>query len=340
MQWRIQSWVDQLSRVLLSKESFLQNQGASEKEIKELLESGEAKLILQLRGLEDKIHVRSACTHFKILPQRLPKVETSEPASKKLRMTESSDEEDMGFQETDYKYNVKHTLTMEGDLSISTPAGYVHIGIKVPGTVEGTFLSSEPGVEELTAVQVEINTQMLATMIEKSSRMVVRSSVEALLTPEPKEEESTAEATPTKAETEVSENRNTSSPEPTVSPKRKYSLERVSGFSVVTPRETSSPSTCGDSDHEYKPVFLSIPNDFSVVKSTLRMVTPHPSFARSEKHGFTFTPRAPGQTEMPFPSLVSPTQTSKPSFEALGKSRPGPCLPVLVKVACAAMHAN
>jgi hypothetical protein len=340
MQWRIQSWVDQLSRVLASKESFLQEQNASEKEIKALLESGEAKLIRQLRELEDKIHVGGARTYFKILPQRLPKVETSEPASKKLRMTESSDEEDMGFQETEYKYHVKHTLTMEGDLSISTPAGYVHIDIKVPGTVEGTFLSSEPGVEELTAVQVEINTEMLASMIEKSSRIAVRSSVEALLTPEPKEEESTAEANPTEAETEVVENRNTASPEPTVTPKRKYSHERVSGFSVVTPSDTSSPSSCGDSDHEDKPVLLSIPDDFSVVKSTLRMVTPQPSFARSEKHGFTFTPRAPGQTEMSFPSLVSPTQTSNPSFEAVGKSRSGPCLPVLVEVACAARHAN
>jgi hypothetical protein len=336
MQWRIQSWVNQLSRVLVSKENLLQEQNASEKEIKELLESGEAKLILQLRELEGKILVGGARTHFKILPQRLPKVETGEPASKKLRMTESSDEEDMGLQETDYKYHVKHTLTMEVDLSISTPAGYVQIDIKVPGTVEGTFLSAEPGVEELTAFQVEINTEILASMIEKSSRIVVRSSVEALLTPELEEKE----ATPTEAETEVAENRNTASPEPTVTPKRKYSHERVSGFCMVTPRDTSSPSSCGDSDREDKPVRLSIPNDFSVVKSTLRMVSPHPSFASSEKHGFTFTPRAPGQMDMSFPSLVSPTQTSKPSFKALGKSRSGPCLPVLVEVACAAMHAN
>jgi hypothetical protein len=56
------------------------------REIKDLLESGEAKLILQLRELEEKIHVGGACTCFKVLAQCLPKVETSEPASKKLRV--------------------------------------------------------------------------------------------------------------------------------------------------------------------------------------------------------------------------------------------------------------
>ena len=338
IQWRTQTWVDQLSVALLEMEKDLKDRSASEEQLKELLDSGEAKLLLQLRELNDSIAVIDARTSFKVLPQRVTKLDSLEPSSKKQRL-ESSDDESADFKETEYKYNVIHVLTMEAYVNVVTPAGYVQIDLQVPGTIEGTFLSLEPGVEKLTAVLVKINTDILASMIEKSCRIVVRSSAEALLCSEPNAPP--PQPYPGTQVDEVVDSPSIDSFVPTCTPKRKYSDERVSGLVVVTPRDVSSPSSCEDSDTEEKPVLLSIPDSFSDSKpiSTLRMVSPQPS-RPGDVGGITFTSQAANKQEIPLPTLVSPHQSSKPSFECVKPRGKGPYLPVLVEVACAAMRAH
>jgi hypothetical protein len=338
IQWRIQAWVGSLSRVLVNKEKDLKQQDASDDEIKELLESAEARLVLKLRELADKIQVLDARTSFKVLPRRLDLAENV-PASKKQR-TESIDDDRCVLEETEYKYHVAHSLELEGFISIFTPAGYVQIEVQVPGSIKGTFLSCEPGMEELISVRVELNTEILASMIEKSSRIAVRASAEALIEVEPEEQVDAATA-------EEQEVFTSCCPTPILStstPKRKFTADdRSERLVVVTPRETSSPSSYGDSDPEDKPVLLSIPNDFGQLgtgTSGLRMVSPHPSRANDlGLSGFTFARLLSSKTtEIPMPSLVCPQPLSKRSLERTGGSQGrGPCLPVLVR-ACAAMQ--
>jgi hypothetical protein len=324
--------VNALSRTILKKERSLIEYNASEDRIQELLKSAEAKLVVNLREIAKKLQVLDASTSFKVLPTRVPNTGASEPPAKKQRVEE--EEDGTGMEETEYQYNVSHMLTLESYLHISSPgAGFIEIELKVPGAMKGTFLSIESDAEQLTDVMIEVNTDILAAMIEKSSRMVVRSSVEALLKAE--QEKDTEEATKEKREKVASP---TFTPAiPTFTPKRKYSDERVSGLVVVTPRDTSSPSSFEDSDCDDKPVLLSIPDNFcGQPKTTLRMLTPQPSRAR-DGDNIPFTARLPRKKERPLPYVVTPHKTSRLYVEARGK---GPNLPVLVEVACAAMRNN
>jgi hypothetical protein len=341
--WRIKSWIDSLSKVLVRKEMELKKTDASEQEMKEqLLKSGEAKLVIVLRELEKNIKVMDARTSFKVLAQRVKKADTlSACASPPKKQRMESAEETIGLEETEYKYDVAHTLSFDCFLNITTPAGHVHIDLQVPGTIKGTFLSTEPGYEECTQVLVDLNTDMLAAMIEKSCRIVVRSAVEALLTELSEDNPVIKQVEMTVVEVNKTQAAPTSTTTaPTYTPKSEFSEERVAGLNFVTPRDTSSSSlsSYGDSDQDDKPFLLSIPNDFDNTKSTcLRMVSPQPKRAHLMDH-ITFTPRT---METSFPSLISPQQTnSKPAFEFGRRSNKGPNLPVLVEVACAAMRAN
>lgn len=326
LDWRIQSWEDSLSQILVDKERDLIEQNASEEEIRELLKSRETNLLLALREIKQKIKVIHASTSFKVLPQRVTKADGSEPPAKKQRTeTEAS-----GLEETEYQYHVAHVMALEGFLNIHTPAGYVKIELQVPGSMTGIFLTTEENVEELTNVKIELNTEILASMIEKSSRSVVRASVEALLKGETEEEKEVKEGSSVKLH----------APKPIVSactPKRVVSEDRVSGLVVITPaRDTSSPSSYGDSDNDDKSVLLSIPDNFTSdsSKQSFRMLTPQPSRLR-EMGNFTFTSRSKLKTSLP--TVVTPHKTQRPEAISSGK---GPILPLLVEAACAAMRKN
>ena len=330
IEWRIKSWATALGTILVEREKTLKEEDASTEELKALVNSGEARLITKLQELAEKIQVLDASTNFKVLPQRVPQTEASGPVTKKQRL-----QDDMAsLEEHEYMYHVAHLLTLESSLNILTPGtGYIQIDLQVPGAMKGSFLSSEIEGEQLTDVMIEVNTEMLASMIEKSSRIAVRSSVEALLKEELDEKPSQA----SEAKEAQAEATPISSPPPTCTPKRKLSGERVSGIVVVTPRETSSPSSFGESDNEDKPVVLSIPDDFSSghSKPTLRMLTPQPSRAR-DISGIPSSTACLAPKKMPLPTVVTPHKTSTPSV-AEGKS---PNLPFLVEAACAAMSAK
>lgn len=331
--WRIKSWASVLGRVLVDKEKSLKQENASEDEIKGLLETAEAQLILKLSELAEKIQVLDATTTFKVSPQRVSNADEDDHQPNK------EEEEMTSLEEHEYKYHVGHMLNLEGFLNIFTPgAGYIQIDLQIPGTMKGTFFSSEGEGEHLTDVVVELNTVMLASMIEKSSRTVVRSSVEALLKDEPDEEEKKVEETQEKQVEAEDPAMITSIPACT--PKRIVSEELVSGLVVVTPRDASSPSSFADSDNDDKPVLLSIPDDFSGEnpKTSLRMLTPQPSRARDMGHIADFTSRLPSKKKrkMPLPTVITPHKNSKPSVEREN----GPILPLLVEVACAAMQSK
>eukprot|EP00537_Pseudo-nitzschia_pungens_P014508 CAMPEP_0172396294 /NCGR_PEP_ID=MMETSP1061-20121228/24329_1 /TAXON_ID=37318 /ORGANISM="Pseudo-nitzschia pungens, Strain cf. pungens" /LENGTH=583 /DNA_ID=CAMNT_0013128099 /DNA_START=176 /DNA_END=1927 /DNA_ORIENTATION=- len=367
IEWRSESWVDSLSRVLFIKEMELKNsvEGSDIKNEasrlqqleQELFYSNEALLVTALREIKGKIQVLEATTAFKVL-NKVSQVDETGSALKKQRVGE---EDRTGLEEGEYVYNVVHVLEMQCYLNISTPAGTVQIDLNVPGEIQGTFLSAEDDTSEdkLTDVAIHLNTDMMASMIEKSSRIAVRVSAETLLKGEQPnvitascQEQMCAAKTPQDPQATPSTSlKNTvtpvdiASPVGTRSPKRKYTDDHnVSGLMVITPARNmaSSPSSFGESsDSDTDPIRLQIPSNFP--KATPGVVHLHAFRAlRSCTPSTTkldFAARLPPkkhllQQKKRAAAVVTPLRSNSHEFI---KREKAPNLPVLVEVACAAI---
>ncbi len=339
IQWRIQSWIEVLSKILVDKEKELRAQGlATEENLRLLCGSSEAIVIVHLRELSKEIKVAKACNNFKVLPQRAPE---SEPLIKKQRSFDDHSA-DAGLEEAEYEYTVSHLLSFECDLNIHAPAvGHASINLQVPGTMKGTFFSLEDGEEHLADVFIDLNTNILASMIEKSSRMVVRSSIEALLMAEQSDESSRGSEEEPAQEAKIEEDliseaydsldEEEEAPIPSCTPKRKFSEQSVSGLVVVTPRDSSSPSSIEDSDSEDRPVILSIPHNFSSDQPN-SVLAPLSSRARNLEIMSSFSTRLPAmkKSKKNTPNVVTPSKTVQNFVEGKG---PGPNLPTLLEAA-------
>lgn len=302
----------------------MQKAGASEEEIKCLLESSEARLIVQLREVGGTIKVAATGTSFQILTHAVAKEDShaEEPAYKKLRIQEGSDLEDEGT-----LYEVAYPLMMDCLFCLQTPAGTSEMILHVPGTMKGTFFTSETGSEELRSVVVDIDTEMLAAMVEKGCRAVIRAVVESLTCNHGDEEEPDEhEEAHTAAEVDFT----TPSPtnhHPMVTPNEVRAA-------LVTPRALFS----GQS-HDYdgmaspQPVLMPIPDDFDD-KRAPRRISPQPHVTSDDYAAFT--PRTPHRiSRRPSPPLISPA-LNEASYHDVAEN--GPSLPMLVEVACRAFQ--
>ena len=338
IKWRIQSWVDSLSRVLVMKELELKKitkKMGDTKEAQQLLQqelyfSKEALLIKTLEEIESKVQVLEASTAFKVL-NKVSQVDETGSALKKRRKGEEEDRTGLG--EGEYVYNVIHVLEMQCSLHISTPAGNVRVDLNVPGKINGTFFSSEDedSEDKLTDVTIDLNTDMVASMIEKSSRIAVRASSEAML-----KGDVVVQDNDNKADTKASQEEPapvtkpiTTTALPTRSPKRKVEESSVSGLVVITPARTiaSSPSSFGessDSDGD-QPVVLRIPNSFPSSKKMLQ-----PKAGKS----LDFAARLPPkkymlqQKKKAAAACITPLKTKGPEYIEREK---GPNLPILME---------
>jgi len=365
IKWRIQAWMDSLAELLAEQEKELKRQNLSQEEIRDMLmKTGEAKLYTRLRQAAQVIEVQHAETNFYVLPQRVQrdKPEQEEgvdsPLSKRRRIeSEDSDDLRMHCDETEYQYSVCHAVEFDGTIHLNTPAGHSEITIEVPGFIEGTFLSSDPGMEDLTAVEVEIDTNILASMVEKSCRIIVRSSVEHIckLENEAKKDAPIVEEDTESAEVSLSlVNKEKITPEGSHSTAVTFSKSMAA---VVTPKPRSSAFIGSDADSKHS--FLHIPVDLDNVNREPRRISPQPRALDMTTNLFTSTPTTPSQPEgRPLPSMVSPapkmmdvyeertfklakrsdSRTKADAGEASNES--GPNLPVLVEVACAARQAK
>eukprot|EP00934_Nitzschia_sp_Nitz4_P005480 Nitzschia sp. Nitz4//scaffold22_size323478//47140//48651//NITZ4_000505-RA/size323478-processed-gene-0.385-mRNA-1//1//CDS//3329542929//5470//frame0 len=320
IQWRVESWIRSLSQVLVDKEKELKEEGmATEENLKLLCESSEALLILQLREISEKVRATHASTKFNVLPHRLPKEDDeAEKRAKRQRLSEQGGWREAGLEESEYEYSVAHVLALECDISVTAPGvGNISIDLQVPGTMKGTFLSVEDGNEQLVDVTIDVDTGILASMIEKSSRTAVRASVEALLQGEVAEEQDSTEAGSVVevAPTTVDHVAPIHSEEahPSTSPKRRISDASMSGTAVVTPREYSSPVEFVDGVKGIIPAF--------------------PDNLESEHKGFsglaTRLPQMKKRSKQ-LPNVITPSKSARPILVGKG---PGPDLPTLVEVA-------
>lgn len=379
MEWRMQSWVESLSHVLLQKEQDLHeefyrssqgqvDQGRLHEEIQKLLASDEALLVAALRECQGKIEVQQASTSFKVLQR----VTTPSSGSEVVSLDSSTPDCDgimkewtaSGIlQEGEYLYDVSHNLEMSSTLSIATPAGYVKIDISVPGIIKGLFLSAadcDDG-EELTDAKVSLNTTMLAGMIEKGSRIAVRSSVEALLSGEHVVEPSSSTKEADTAAVMVENLRGPAKPAITAAkasattstPKREVTVKEedrpVSGLVVVTPRDTSSsPSTFADSSSDSEdsvnagkrktPVPPHIPDSF---KRSGNVLFPQPTRFPPMKKCKTSPPIASDLAEAPAatggyvvpPSMITPLKANDSLDRISVHKRQGPHFPLLADTA-------
>lgn len=343
LQWRRRCWVDTLGRPLVDEEAELKEAGASEEELRALLETPEAKVISSLH--KATMDVLDARTSFRVLPQRWDKSEgNSEPPPLKKRKIV------VDGKETGEEYCAAYVLSFQTVLHLSSSAGYSQVTLEAPGFMEGKFISTPTGDVNLTGVTVEIDTRVLASMIEKSSRIIARASAEAIMN-------FTADSTQ-EAEVPVASLRPTIEVESisrsttTITTPRVESTgetdERPSGPTIVTPRSHSKPHAFCDNDLELvKKACLSLPEDIfagSHQRSFLRMVSPPPGSSSSDEsvdlNPHCLTMKRAG------PSLVSPPPSrysgDGPRTEYLSfDSKTGPSLPALLEVASAAMmHAN
>ncbi len=339
IQWRIQSWIACLSRILVRQEGELKRKGtATEENLKVLRESSEAMLIVRLREIGEGMKVIDACNHFNVLPQKVQSSHCDRP-HKRRRLSED-------LSEGEYEYTVSHVLALEININVRAPSiGSANIDMKVPGTMNGTFVSFEDGRGKITDVVIDINTHILASMIEKSSRILVRSAMEALLKgEEPNYLEEEPDETSLDDQIQQADHLEgvlddgQSLPEDELpieygeaarlgsTPLRTLSVDRVSDLVFVTPRDcdSSRSSSTEESDNDEQPSFvLSIPNDFDSDNPKQTLV-PQPS-------------RSYGTSRLPMnkinemhPPIVTPSKTSYSFIEGDGEAMN---LPTLVEVA-------
>ena len=212
MHWRIHAWIYVLSKKIVYCEHQMLASGATIEDLKTLLLTPEAKLIVALQQLaQDRgLAAESAITSFEVLSQRIENYEekdahcchrsrvtcdSSRSSSSSSSLTSSSDEvtslsdhcsitDTMGSHSSEtYSYVVAHELQFSCTVHLQTLVGFTEIAIAVPGTVAGSFESSElDSTAQLKSVTVDLDTNALASLIDKACRAVVRSSVEKVIT--------------------------------------------------------------------------------------------------------------------------------------------------------------
>lgn len=206
MYWRIHAWIYVLSKKLVEYEHQMLASGATIEDLKILLQTPEALLIVALQKLvQDRgLTAESAITTFEVLSQRIEDYE--EEANRRSRVssgstgstssngsTVSSDEitslsdhstDTLGSHSSEaYSYVVAHKLRFSCTVHLQTLVGFTEIAITVPGTVAGSFTSSElDPTAQFKSVKVDLDTNVLASLIDKACRAIVRSSVEKVIT--------------------------------------------------------------------------------------------------------------------------------------------------------------
>jgi len=339
IQWRIQAWMDALSTNLVQQEQAMKARNASIKEVQELLKTPQAQLFMQLQQAAKTIEVQHAETCFHVLPQRTEKpseeeaVKEGPPVGKRRRIDSEDSLEGLTgsvCEEADYQYTVCHALEMDGTIHLLTPVGHSEIKIEVPGYIEGTFLSS---MEHLMAVEVQLDTRILANMVEKACRIIVRSSVEHICQQHNRVKAALAKDMFDSVEGVADEEEQQDTEEPikaaAISPLPQGTAATSDrAAAIVTPRAKVSPLL----PESPSDGFLHIPHDLDSASSNPRRISPQPIST------------AIGNL-VPYTTAV-PTTPSKRPREALAMVSPPPAcqidqedqderenLPVLVEAA-------
>lgn len=304
MRWRVNQWERQLCASLATQESNLRKNGSTTEEVKYLVKSPEAKVLMSLKNT--KIEVLSAGTGFRVI-----KTDVNSHGNKRQRTSYST---------SAHIQKSVHEMIMDCEVFFDTPIGHSEVSLEVPGTMTCSTLCSRSS-EELVSVEVSIDTSIFSAMMERACRKVVRASVEHILETIPPSNEKEDIPTTTK----------TIAPISFASPTTRE----------VTRDDTNlvTPKTSGDSDSEVAsnpvvtPCMLQLPDSFT---EGPRRISPQPGSPKFPH----LQPRSslPSQTSLP-PCLVSPPAGNNHSDEEIYREAgsSSPSLPLLVEAACRVM---
>lgn len=343
VEWRIQTWIHMLSSIIVKREEALVEAHASDDIIQELLDTAEARVLLFLQKAASEIKLMDTKTTLRVLSQRINSEhgqQNGSPPLKKRKMEELSSSSLLT--ESEYKYTVGHVLTFESTINLKTPAGYTEVRMEAPGFIQGTFRSSDSGEDTLTDISVEVDTNVLAKAMEKSSRIVARTATHAVMPlddGESEDEEEEEQVIFSKEQTKAF------APSPTL--QTGLEDDEATKAVLVTPHKSALPMPYQVSDGNVPMV----PNDFdNVAEEVVRMVSPQPRSPEFMSLNFTpHTPQTTTKTSAEPVNLVSPppaphsSASSKTSSEDEASpslaARKSPSLPALLQVASAAMKA-
>lgn len=373
MDWRLNVWYDEVCAMIVMQENAMAHHGACMEEIQSLLETPEATLMSHLHQIvaQHAITVSSVNTSFQVLPQRIGKNEpeslerrASMDSCKSSASSLSRDEATQAFEnpshyysmtEAEYLYTVSYKLEFTCDVYVETPAGLIELTLKIPGTIRGKFASTEenPSVE-LRSVTVDLNTDVLADLVEKGCRTVARTSVEKFMIQFQEEndlKDNKDFKTPKNTDPLISSSPYVKNEEDLIASPNAYSSNCTDYNAVfVTPHEVSQGmefNTNMETTMTPK-TLLPIPDDFG--PDHPRRISPHPSSrgfesAPSHTSQLLMKHRTPEITTKPTSlkrRLISPGANNVKDDENLYHQqkylRDGQSLPLLVEVACRAMH--
>eukprot|EP00521_Asterionellopsis_glacialis_P011158 CAMPEP_0195291992 /NCGR_PEP_ID=MMETSP0707-20130614/8547_1 /TAXON_ID=33640 /ORGANISM="Asterionellopsis glacialis, Strain CCMP134" /LENGTH=544 /DNA_ID=CAMNT_0040352363 /DNA_START=92 /DNA_END=1726 /DNA_ORIENTATION=+ len=356
--WRIQTWIHSVARLLVSKENIILKESSgdsnsktkgTEKELKDLLETPEASLIKALQLAASEIEVVDAMTSFRVLPQKIVKKSVGkQPPKKRMRREQPKQGKS--------DYTVKHVLSFETVLNLNTPAGYTEVTLQAPGTIEGTFKSGMDGEETLQGINIEVDTEVLANTIERSTRIVVRCASEVCIQCADSEKEKPKaaaekvqvqeESVPTPVVTAPTKNSNAAivTPRYSTSSANDIKLEDTTGTAVPFPNLDGL-----DKQNPLIPMRMVSPQPNSPGMAPM-LFTPRSSASSSPTFSKSSRPQTPTLNKTPkVPLLITPNPITRnvtyegflsPSLEVPSSpvTEAKKILPALVEVACAAMH--
>lgn len=314
--WRINSWVKQLSAQLVRQEQQMLSEGSTISDLRVLLKSPEAWLLVALR--ESKLVVTGSDTSFRLVTDYeengVIKADCFMPASKKRRTRDATAaSESLSSSLHSEVQQVSQAMELECIISLQTPCGHVEVTLEVPGTMHAGFMAGE----EMKSVALDVDTNILSAMMEKSCRQLVRTSVESILERGVKSG-STAEETSTGATETTAPSTPLKSTTSPVSRSTAQADPAAPVRNLVSPPPHPRQLTLLSSP----PPAFSIPNDFS--SKSPRRISPQPV----------------PMMATPFNSIAAlvspPCYDGKEKYHEVVPGR-GPSLPVLVEVACRAM---
>ena len=321
LDWRIQTWVHTLSLALVQKEKAMIKEGTPETEMRtSFLRTPEARLLNALSYMKTHLQVIGAGTGFRVLPHQIEGAK--EPVAKKRRLSNGSECHEK-------IYTVAHELTFDGVINLETLAGKSEVLLQIPGTIEGTFLrSEESNSDTLQSVCLDVDTDFLAAMIEKSSRELIRETLTKALE---EESSSTSNEEDVVESTEEQDLIHTTPPTPMDNTRFTPAAVRAA---LITPRMGSESS---NADTHSTKFLLPIPDDLN--DSTPSRISPQPkspTFGSPISH---FTPQTP-QSDVfnAAAALVSPTLKEPADYHDVQENSPS--LPMLVEVACREFHSD
>ena len=156
-----------------------------------IIRSNKARVLQAIVHATSSVIVHDVRTTFQVLEQQLDRTSTrkdddikttrnsvgrvnyGKPPPKKRKTSRSNEK----------YYKLSHAINMETRCTVSTKCKHSAVGLRhmtvilqAPGVINGTFHRTSDGDIKLVDVTVELNTEELASSMEKNSRLVIRTA--------------------------------------------------------------------------------------------------------------------------------------------------------------------